>query len=74
MHMLDMRQPFKPDDTSSELELRQIHAVNYIAARMGEIELHLGKIAQQLEATSLSAADVAKAIRDYDAPVRTMKK
>ena len=40
---------------------------------MGEIQLHLGKIAQQLEATSLSAADVAKAIRDCDAPVRTMK-
>lgn len=45
MHMLDMRQPFKPDDTSAELELRQIHALNYIAARMGEIEWHLGKIA-----------------------------
>ena len=51
--MLDMRQPFKPDDTSSELELRQIHAANYIATRMGEIEAHLGKIADQLQAISL---------------------
>ena len=60
--MLDMRQPFKPDDTSSELELRQIHAANYIATRMGEIEAHLGKIADQLQAISFGAADVVKAI------------
>lgn len=67
MHMLDMRQPFKPDDTSAELELRQIHALNYIAARMGEIEWHLGKIAAQLEQTALSGEGGAQAIHDVGA-------
>ena len=73
MHMIDMRKPFEPD-TKSQIELRHHHALNYIATRMGEIELHLGKIAAHLEATSFSAGDVAKAIRDVGAPVRTMKK
>ena len=62
--MLDMKQPFKPDDTSPELDLRKINALNYIAARMGEIERHLGKIAAQIEQTAISGEGVGQAICD----------
>jgi|HubBroStandDraft_6_1064221.scaffolds.fasta_scaffold256170_1 hypothetical protein len=74
INMIDMRAPFTPDDTSSELELRQIHALNYMAAQLGEIELHLGKIVAHLELIANAGDGVAQAIRDVGAPIRTMKK
>jgi hypothetical protein len=74
INMIDMRAPFTPDDTSSELELRQIHALNYMAAQLGEIELHLGKIVAHLELIATAGGGVAQAIRDVGAPIRTMKK
>jgi hypothetical protein len=74
MNMIDMRTPFTADDKSSELELRQIHAFNYMAARLGEIELHLGKIVTHLELIATAGGGVAQAIRDVGAPIRTMKK
>jgi hypothetical protein len=45
-----------------------------MAAQLGEIELHLGKIVAHLELIANAGDGVAQAIRDVGAPIRTMKK
>jgi hypothetical protein len=54
--------PFVPD-TTSQIELRHHHALNYIAAELGEIAQQPGKIAAQFEATSGTEGGIEKALR-----------
>ena len=49
-------QPFAPAD--GPVEYHSIHALNYIAFYLGEIEKHLAKIASALEAGKATGSSV----------------
>lgn len=53
--------PFAPVQNSAP-ENRQLHALDYTAFYLGEIEKHLGKIAAELNSGSANGAKIALAL------------